>query len=382
MNNIIKLSFGRVLLTMVAIVANILPTSSQSREKLLGGDISMLSRYEQKGTVYRDIAGNKVDVLQFFHDKNWNAMRVRLFVDPNNASSQNLDEGVCQNLDYVVALSREIKKAGFKLMLDFHYSDTWADPGKQFTPKRWEQCSAEALADSVYNYTVGCLTTLKRASAEPDLIQVGNEISFGTLWPTARIDSAMDSRWAVLADILNHGARACRKVCPNARLIIHTEKAGDWQYTRSYYNELRTRNVDYDIIGLSYYPMWHRNVGVLAATLDSLAVQFPEHDVMVVETAGYYSHDNDPWSKPDDYSQFYPISPEGQRIFTHELVSELLRHDNVTGLFWWYPEENESGKSVIKGWLNRGLFDNRTGKALPAIDEFSRFVAPSSSSQH
>jgi len=362
------------MLVAIAIVANSLPTSAQKKERLLGGDISMLYSYEQKGTVYRDADGREVNALQFFHDKKWNAMRVRLFVDPENAPGENKDEGVCQDLDYVVKLSKEIKDAGFKLMLDFHYSDTWADPGKQFTPKRWEQCSPEAMADSVYNYTMGCLKVLKKNEATPDLIQVGNEISFGTLWPTARVDSARDSRWSILADILNHGAKACRKVCPKARLIIHTEKAGKWQYTRDYYNELRSRKVDYDIIGLSYYPIWHRNVGVLAATLDSLAVQFPDKEVMIVETAGYYSHDNDLWSKPDDYSQFYPISPEGQRIFTHELVSELRRHDNVTGLFWWYPEENESGKAVIKGWLNRGLFDNHMGKALPAMDEFSKYL--------
>lgn len=357
----------------ITIAANTLSASAQASEKLLGGDISMLARYEEQGTVYRDSKGNKVDVLQFFHDKKWNAMRVRLFVDPENAPGDHKDEGVCQDINYVTTLSRQIKDAGFKLMLDFHYSDTWADPGKQFIPKRWEKCSSQAMADSVYCYTRDCLKTLKRVGATPDLIQVGNEISFGTLWPTARVDSAKDSRWSILADILNHGAKACRTVCPEAKLIIHTEKAGEWEYTRDYYNELRNRKVDYDIIGLSYYPIWHRNVGVLAATLDSLAQQFPEKEVMIVETANYYSHDNDRWSKSDDYSQFYPISPEGQRIFTHELVSELLRHDNVTGLFWWFPEENAYGNTVIKGWLNRGLFDNRTGKALPAIDEFARF---------
>lgn len=369
-----KLPISKVLGLVITLAANSISALSQSSERLLGGDISMLACYEERGTIYRDNEGNQVNALQFFHDKKWNAMRVRLFVDPENAPTENKDEGVCQNLDYVTKLSKQIKDAGFRLMLDFHYSDTWADPGKQFTPKRWERCSSKALADSVYNYTIDCLKTLKRAGATPDLIQVGNEISFGTLWPTARVDSATDNRWTILADILNHGIKACRKVCPKAKLIIHTEKAGEWEYTRDYYNELRKREIDYDIIGLSYYPIWHRNVGVLAATLDSLAMQFPDKEVMIVETAGYYSHDNDKWSKPNDFSQFYPISPEGQRIFTHELVSELLRHENVTGLFWWFPEENAYGNNVIKGWLNRGLFDNRTGKALPAIDEFARFL--------
>ena len=117
---------------------------------------------------------------------------------------------------------------------------------------------------------------------------------------------------------------------------------------------------------------------ILTATpLDSLAVHFPNKEVMIVETAAYYSHENDRWAKSaDEYSEFYPVSAEGQRIFTRELVAELRRHANVTGLFWWFPEENASGNTVTEGWLNRGLFDNHTGKVLPAMEELRRFVQP------
>ena len=98
---------------------------------------------------------------------------------------------------------------------------------------------------------------------------------------------------------------------------------------------------------------------------------------MIVETAAYYSHENDRWAKSaDEYSEFYPVSAEGQRIFTRELVAELRRHANVTGLFGWFPEENASGNTVTEGWLNRGLFDNHTGKVLPAMEELRRFVQP------
>ena len=91
---------------------------------------------------------------------------------------------------------------------------------------------------------------------------------------------------------------------------------------------------------------------------------------MIVETAAYFSHENDPWSKPDTYAEFYPISVEGQTQFTRELMTELKKHPNVTGVFWWFPEENASGSEVTKGWLNRGLFDNHTGRAMPAFYEF------------
>lgn len=212
-----------------------------------------------------------------------------------------------------------------------------------------------------------------KAGACPDLIQVGNEITNGMMWPAAKVEPLGKDNWDILVKLLESGAKACREVCPRAKIIIHTEKAGEWDKTKSYYNHLR--QLDYDVIGLSYYPMWHKAVGVLGATLDSLAVNFPDKEVMIVETAVYYSHEKDQWAKSaDQYSEFYPISTEGQRIFTHELVAELRRHANVTGLFWWFPEENACGNTVTEGWLNRGLFDNRTGKSLPAMKEFSGFI--------
>ena len=304
-------------------------------KKLLGGDVSLLPSYEAQHTVYKDFNGRKVSFLPFVKQQGWNAIRVRLFVDPANAPDGHKDEGVCQDLSYVIRLSRQVKKAGMQLMLDFHYSDTWADPGKQFTPHAWQQADRQTLTDSVYAYTRRVLQAMKKAGVAPDLIQVGNEITNGLLWPTGKLDPTSDER--------------------------------------SYYQHLRRYGVDYDIIGLSYYPMWHKSIPNLGRTLDKLAWLFPDKPVMIVEAAAYYSHDNDHWAKPDQYAEFYPISVEGQTQYTQELVEELNKHHNVTGLFWWFPEENGFGNSVTKGWLNRGLFDNKTGQALPALKELSRF---------
>lgn len=347
---------------------------TQAQKRLLGGDISLLPSYEEQGTIYCDSNGTKIEPLKFFKDHRWNAIRVRLFVDPQKASAEHKSEGVCQDLDYVVKLGRRVKAAGYKLMLDFHYSDTWADPGKQFTPERWKATPANALPDSVYRYTKQCLQTMVKAGAKPDLIQVGNEISFGMLWPTAKIDPLTIDNWGVFAILLNSGAKACREICPKAKLIIHTERAGEWNKTKGFYEKLQSHNVDYDIIGLSYYPMWHERLNVLSATLDSLAVLFPSKPVMIVETAAYYSHNNDKWSTPDQYAEFYPISKDGQQTFTRELVTELKRHKNVNGLFWWFPEENAYGNKVIKSWINRGLFDNSNGRALPALYELEKYI--------
>ncbi len=349
-----------------------IPVSAQ--KKLLGGDISLLPSYIEKGTEFRTESGRRIKrPLRFFRQQGWNAMRVRLFVDPEKAPQAHKGEGVCQDLDYVIALSKDIKQAGHQLMLDFHYSDTWADPGKQFTPNGWLQTDSLALPDTLYQYTRRCLQAMVKAGCAPELIQVGNEITFGMLWPKAKVDPLKPERWPYLCQLLKSGVKACREVCPEAKIIIHTEHAQDSAATRAYYKKLAAFGVDYDIIGLSYYPMWHERLPILSETLRMLEREFPQKPVMIVETAFYYSHENDPWAKPSQYSEYYPISIEGQRQFTAELVSELNRHRNVTGLFWWFPEENGYKNTVTKGWLNRGLFDNRTGRALPALQEMKKF---------
>lgn len=351
-----------------------IPASAQDR--LLGGDISLLPSYEQQATVYKTSGGKTIKhLLPFFREQGWNAMRVRLFVNPENAPQNNKDEGVCQDLDYVIALSKRIKEAGFQLMLDFHYSDTWADPGKQFTPRQWESATPTALHDSLYHYTRRALQAMNAAGCTPDLIQIGNEITFGMLWPTAKVDPYKPQGWPLLCSLLNSAARACRETCPQARLIIHTEHAGEPQATMNFYDYLKMYGVDYDIIGLSYYPMWHKRLPVLRETLQRLALWYPDKPVMIVEAAFYYSHENDRWEKdPQAYSEYYPISPDGQRQFTEQLVAELKQHHNVTGLFWWFPEENCYHNQLIKSWINRGLFDNRTGRALPALHALQSFL--------
>jgi arabinogalactan endo-1,4-beta-galactosidase len=212
-----------------------------------------------------------------------------------------------------------------------------------------------------------------KAGCSPELIQVGNEITFGMLWPKGKVDPMKHERWSYFCQLLKRGVKACREVCPKAKIIIHTEHAQDSAATRSYYEKLATYGVDYDIIGLSYYPMWHERLPILSETLNMLEREFPQKPVMIVETAFYYSHENDRWAKPSQYSEYYPISIEGQRQFTAELVAELNHHKNVTGLFWWFPEENGYKNTVTKGWLNRGLFNNRTGCALPALLELKKF---------
>ena len=192
---------------MLALLA-MLPVGAR---QWLGGDISMMTSNARNGVIYKDSCGVTVDPYDLFSQQGWNMMRVRLFVDPQYAPGNHHDEGVCQDLDYVIGLCKTIRARGFEVMLDFHYSDTWADPAKQFTPKRWEGLGARPLADSIYRYTRNSLLALKAAGVEPAAIQVGNEVTFGMDWPVGRVDAMSDDNWDVFTGLLKAGCKACRE---------------------------------------------------------------------------------------------------------------------------------------------------------------------------
>ena len=368
------------LLMAVVLTATALSTN------VVGGDISLLTRYEQNGANYKDKNGQRItDMLTFLHEQGLNAMRVRLFVDPSKASTDDKGQGVCQDLDYVVALGARIKAAGFKLILDFHYSDSWADPVKQYTPDSWKGLSEEELPGKLYEYTRECLEAMVAAGATPDYIQTGNEISYGMLWGPVGTSSGQLKKLNLsdaasvtrFVNLLNHASQACREVCPDAKIVIHTELVRNISLLNGYYKAVAP--VDYDIVGLSYYPYYHYGFNQLTSAITNVMnnSSCDGKEIMIVET-GYY-HKWQPDNINYDYSATYPITNEGQRAFTADMIKQLLNYPRVTGLFWWWPEANEYGldwatKRVTDGWYNASLWDNETGRALPALYELSAFA--------
>ena len=354
----------------------------------LGGDISVLQSYEDKKVPYYDAEGGLIpDVLKYMKSEQvgWNAQRVRLFVDPKQVNPDGgTDAQVCQDIDYVVRLCKRIKDEGFALLLDIHYSDTWADPSNQWIPAEWASLNETELWDKVYTYTKECLQKLVDAGAAPDFIQPGNEVSYGMLWSAEVNRNSRTNRcysdspaenWNRFIGFLQQACKACREVCPKAGIIIHTERSGDPRTLEDIYRRLS--RVDYDIIGLSYYPIWHNSLSVLSESLDLLAEEFPDKKVQIVETAYHYQ-----WQPPVgqgsiyDFSSQWPVSPEGQAAFARDLIKELKKHPNVNGLYWWFPEENGNGPdcSVLTGWVNRGLWDNESHRALPALYVLKEFI--------
>jgi arabinogalactan endo-1,4-beta-galactosidase len=370
-----------------ALLAIALQTSAQE-QLYVGGDISLLPTYEEHGANYMDKDGQKItDLLSFLKEQGMNAMRVRLFVDPSRASAEHKGQGVRQDLDYVKKLGKKIKDAGLKLMLDFHYSDTWADPGHQATPYLFISVNTPATS-YIYTYTKDCLEQMKAAGATPDFIQTGNEISWGMMYDTgckleAKSDWSgyKDTNWDNFSTALKNAGKACREVCPEAQIIIHTEQVGNTPLVTDYYKRLQQYGIDYDIIGTSYYPYYHGNLTQLNKTLTAFETQFPSKKIMVVETGCSYRE------KVGDNNQGYPLTYEGQRQFTADLITTLKSHQNVNGLFWWFPEANEYGlnwytERVTDGWYNAGLFDNKTGRALPALYELKNFSGGSTGLSH
>ena len=189
---------------------------------------------------------------------------------------------MCQDLDYIVPLAKRVKQTGLRLLLDFHYSDSWADPAKQWTPRAWQGLDDETLADSLAQYTRRVLRRLKAEGATPDLIQPGNEISYGMLWGAesegyakACYPDAPKANWQRFASLLRRATEVCREECPEARIILHTERVSvSQQQDNAHYAALsyfvaraKEYQIDYDILGLSYYPYFHGALSELEGRL-------------------------------------------------------------------------------------------------------------------
>lgn len=368
--------------TLTIIAAIVTMAMHAQPQKNLGADLSLLPAYEDANTTYLTSAGTKIgDVLTYMRDKaSLNFVRVRLHVNPDNSNK----DGVVQDLDYVTQLGKRIKDAGMAFMLDFHYSDTWADPSHQTIPASWSKGgisasapSNAALNDTIYNYTKRCLQHLASNDAAPDYIQIGNEVSYGMLWRTDADKCYMNSSstaWNRFTALLKRASKAVREIIPEAKIVVHIERAGNWSQCNATLTKLR--NVDYDVIGLSYYPFWHGTIDNLGTTLSNLGTNFPTKEVQIVETAYYYQHFP---SSDDGFSNTttaWPATSAGQKAFIDDLTAELNKHKNVTGLYYWCAEENGSGKSstVITHWLNRGLWNANNGRVLPALFSLKNFT--------
>lgn len=333
---------------------------SASSELAFGSDFSIMKKMEDFGGTYK-IDGIEKEGLQIFKENGFMWARIRIFHTPEKKGP------VCNDLDYTLALAKKAKLFGYKILLNFHYSDTWADPGHQTLPKAWENLNLNTLADSVYNYTKKVVETMTNAKIQPDMVQVGNEINNGMMWPHGKLwmdDDIAD--WSGLTLLLKAGIEGVKDAETTTKIpvLIHAATGGSKVASYNFFRNMIDKKVDFDVIGLSYYPWWHGDFDQLEETLYFLSLKFNK-DISVVETA-YYS--NNWYPQPDEWVlnvRPYPPTEHGQFAFMTELAKRLKKYPKVKTVFYWKPDELDIPESKVP-FLGRSLFD-RNGNALDGI---------------
>jgi arabinogalactan endo-1,4-beta-galactosidase len=325
---------------------------------MVGVDVSFLGEAEAKGVEFRD-GGVVKPGLQIFRDHGYGWVRLRLFHRPERDRLK-----LPNDLAYTLEQARRAKALGFKLLLDFHYSDTWADPAHQITPSAWAELGPEELARAVRDYTRETMAAFREAGAMPDMVQCGNEITVGMLWPHGRVPE----NWDMLAELVKAGTAGVREGsvgAPMPKLLVQIERSGDWAATKWFFDNLLARGVEADVLGQSYYPWWHGGLEDLRTTLHAMARAYGK-PVLVVEAAYCWREtEYGPGNRAVGPAPF-PETPEGQRDFW-AAVTQVVRGvpgGLGAGVFWWEPAV---GFGPARTHLrNRGMFAD-DGEVLPVV---------------
>jgi arabinogalactan endo-1,4-beta-galactosidase len=357
------------------------PKHSQSLS-VRGADISFTLQEEAAGTQYRDLRGQPASVEQILSKSGGNYVRLRVWTDPPAGYS---------TLDSALTLAKRAHRAGLKVLLDLHYSDFWADPGKQPTPKAWQGQDLPTLAETVRQYTSHAVAAFARQGTPVDMVQVGNEVTSGMLFPTGQLypDNA-PQQWPQFATLLKAGIRGAHEGAPRRhqpRIMIHIDRGGDNGGSQWFIDHILAEGVDFDVIGESYYPIWHGSLADLSANLNDLATRYNK-DIVLAETAyPWTTQDGDGFANlwdgsgpagttngplPDQAT--YPPTVTGQAAF-FEALRQILQDvpdGRGLGFFDWEPEWTPG-----VGWEpgagnpndNLTMFDF-TGRALPSTRAF------------
>lgn len=365
-----------------------------------GMDISTLLEVEKCGGKFYDGNGAE-DVLEILKRYDVNAVRIRLWNDPYSEAGEPYGAGT-NDLASAIELSKRAREKGFDILLDYHYSDFWADPGKQFIPKAWRNLSVEELENAVYEYTRNTLLVLKKEGVLPDMVQVGNELSNGLLWPYGRVPN-----YDNIARFVNAGIRAVREVSDKALkekvisekilIMIHLDNGGNNALYREWFDNFVKRGEDFDIIGLSYYPFWHGTLDMLENNMKDISMRYGKDLIIAEVSMGYTMEDYASFEKLESFERKgmatrqelvdkieYPMTKEGQAAFMNELFRRIdsVPEGKGRGYFYWEPAwipvpgsgwATESSLKYIedKGpcgneWANQALFDYN-GNALLAL---------------
>jgi arabinogalactan endo-1,4-beta-galactosidase len=307
-----------------------------------GADISWLAQMEATGYVFYDENGNPADCLDLLMARGINAVRLRVFVHP----SSDKISGHCSPAE-TAQMAARAKEKGLDVMIDFHYSDTWADPAHQTKPATWANVSFAALQDSLYTHTQYTLNLLKQAGVTPKWVQIGNEIPSGMLWPSGHIDNPQQ-----LAQLLSKGHQAVKDIDTTIQTIVHIDQGNDNARFRWFFDLMQQNGAQFDIIGASYYPHWLGTdytvtIADLGNNLQDMVTRYNK-PVMIVEVGGDY------WQVEN--SKDLLIATIG--------AAKDVPDNGCLGVFYWEPQ----GAKPWSGYQLNCWQDN--GRPSPALDAF------------
>jgi arabinogalactan endo-1,4-beta-galactosidase len=328
---------------------------------IIGADLSTLPSVESAGGAFSQ-DGTRDDAIAILKRNGFNYVRLRLFHAPDHKRE------LVNDVAYDVALASRAKTAGLKFLLDIHYSDTWADPGTQTKPAAWANLTFDQLRDSVFAYTRDVVTAFRVAGAAPDMIQIGNEVNVGMLWPDGHADQ-VDADWAHFADLVKAGRDGARAGM-NGTPVLFMHHVADPKNVIWHMDNLLRHIEAPDVIGVSYYPVWHGDLTTFATNMAAIAVKYGK-PVVIAETAY-------PWTNAsfDGYADVYHGAPAsgmpaysaaGQQDFFARFIAALKATPGGRGMgfFYWEPAWLPSG-SFGSPVENMTLFD-QSGAALPAL---------------
>ncbi|RED63977.1 glycoside hydrolase family 53 protein [Cohnella lupini] len=345
-----------------------------ARHFLKGMDISFTDEIEAGGGSYFE-NGEQRDILDILQRSGVNSIRLRIWNDPAG--------GYC-NLERTLAMAKRIKSRGLHFLLDFHYSDRWADPANQWKPKAWEDLNFDGLLEAVRGYTHEVLSALAEQGTLPDMVQVGNEITPGMLWDDGKVDGEYDTddQWEKLTDLVNAGVSAVRAVDPGIELMIHIDRGGDWPSTLKFLERFERHEVDFDVIGQSFYPWWHGTLRDLRDNLTATADRFGK-PIIVVETAYPWTLDQTKGhsfivGSEDQLHEGYPATVEGQAAYLRDFAKLVADTPDGLGIgfhWWepaWIPSQEQWSVGHPNNWANLTLFDFE-GNKLHSLDVCGEF---------
>lgn len=343
--------------------------SANTTKFLAGADFSDLALFEARGITYKD-HGQVQDALQILRNHGINCVRLRLWTS-SAAEAAARPFNYVNNLTYTVPLAVRVKKAGLLFALDFHYSDTWADPGKQATPSAWTNLTFNQLVQQMRKYNSNGVATFAAAGAMPDYVQIGNEITHGMLWPYGKLSGSTNASWSQLGQLMKAAVQGIQDATSALgvampKIIVHVDRGGDWLRTKWFFDNLNYQRVPYDIIGESYYPFWHGSPKSLNICLKNAALRYGK-PIIIAEDAFPFTN-----SCPTNWlSQLYgyPPTPEGQVSFVAALGKIVKSVPNQLGVgFFYWGAEYRAGRGSAGGGFSTASFFDFNGNVLPVVD--------------